>query len=81
MKAYIAASNYTGMRVELLLETGTHVVTGFAVEKYLQNKTHEKQLDFVNPMFSLTIRPFKCSDNSNSFPAAGEYRCTGDSPG
>ena len=75
-RAYELASTSTGMRVSLLLERGTHVITPAQVAAYNYKRNREGYVDYSNPTFSLVIRPYLCADDTNSLNNPNGYACS-----
>lgn len=61
-QAYVKATQYKGLKIDILLETGSHYLMPSGVDSYHHLKSNNTHIDFVNPLFDLTIRPLKCND-------------------
>lgn len=49
-----------GQTIEILMETGSHFITSTMVNEMVSNKTINFDVDFINPLFDLSIKPLKC---------------------
>jgi hypothetical protein len=67
--AYEQASKHRGMKVYVLLETGSHYVMPYQVALYLNQAILQPFVDFINPEFDLVVMPLNCSTVEEMFAA------------
>lgn len=76
-EAYNTGATFYDVKIEVLLETGSHIITRDVVDNFESRKASVLTADFIAPSFELIIRPYKCSDNTNA--GSGTYKCQQDS--
>ena len=61
--AFEKATEFEGQKIEILLETGMHHITFSMLNNFVSNKTEKFDVDFVNPLFDLVIKPLDCKNS------------------
>ena len=61
--AFEKATEFEGQKIEILLETGMHHITFSMLNNFVSNQTEKFDVDFVNPLFDLVIKPLDCSNS------------------
>jgi hypothetical protein len=59
--AYEQSYQAKGMKVYILLETGSHYIMPWQVAPYLNQAILQPHVDFVNPEFDLVVMPLNCT--------------------
>lgn len=73
-RAYVAGAKVYGAKIEVLLETGTHVITQRNIDLFKEREHKDLLADFYSPLFDLTIRAFECTDNSHA-ASSTSFQC------
>lgn len=61
-QAYENATEFNGLDIEIVMETGSHYILPRYIEKYNTKVHNDTHLDMSNPIFNLTIRPLICEE-------------------
>ena len=60
--AFKLASKQSGVKVEILLETGSHYITPAHIEAFHSSLDKNREVDMDNAQFSLSILPLTCAE-------------------
>lgn len=73
-QAFANATKYKGLKVEILMETGSHYILPQHLNTHASRVRSESFVDMTNAMFNLTVRPLRC----NELLAVGFDKATND---
>ena len=61
-QAFETATPLSGLKVEVLMETGSHYILPSTIKAYNHKVSNRTYVDMTNPLFELVVRPLKCGE-------------------